>query len=1186
MLTAPAGALTPPTVINPAAAERAKLQRLKDNPPKGENYILKAEQKMLEYKYPLAASPSPTSGLNYSTIVGWGEDDAPGWRPRWNNHPSPLHTDLYGGFASQTSGNDFDLITGRRAINESLQLGSIDTELNNWNDPDAQLLQDVNSRIEDYKRAARTYPRTLQDFSNITGATEAEVKTRANAVLQKALQANADFSALAKANSEDYSTSKQGGDLGWKKINQLALGVEDVCFRKSTVGKVYPQLVKATYNNYYIIKVTERRGTGTNLEARCSWIVFVIPAAGSDFSYLNSVSYDGKSQKISGLADKFVYQRSADGKSFTLQLKTAAPDATLTLADIKPLEVRSHPWTTMLGGKTVEKSPIFSLVPADHFLVYFSEASKIKELENSLRKITGPTESLFQTQEVVGLMEKVAKRLGIEQLDSLLPLVSEVAFVSEDLSFYPKTNYAVIFKPKTALGFPGVLVRPGTVKSEVSGYVVLTTSQRITESIQAAAGNQRASLADAEDFTYTLSVLEPRRDGVVYLSEAFITKLVGPEYRISARRRNAAIKALETLQYVSFAYRDLKGVWPTNIQQIANEGYLNAATVKDIERYRVDADGWVVHPEWGSLRDLASVGDVPITGITPSEKTTYERFRDGYQSFWREFFDPVGVAVTVSDQILLHTIILPLLDESQYNRMAEVFGGAPVTFDFIGKPHRVPAAQVVAKLNDLTGLLGDLILETTDDKAVLQKYEQDIKAVAQRYGVELSSDCLLGSDRRQRTCRDDLRRLHPNLNTKALLNDLGAVERAMVREIANKEIKKWLAWETPDDVFSFLGDEVMLGVGAQNSFSIDNLADLDVYAGLKLNQPEKAKEFLVKLFQKFGDEVGSGDRVRMGPFSFSTTEPLKNNYRGVEYAIIPTGFINAYYAFLDDTFYLTLSQLAMNKIIDASLDEAGKAWQERYSAPLQRGLAYTGLAHNLLLSADLGQLEGFKRDLTKEEYGASALERTLANKVDYLEEAATLANVLPGSDGTLANVAGVYYRNIPTELLGGKLSVRDGQATLTLNGTPYPLATLDSAAADKMMKAVWEQGKGPLLDSWNTVKNVGLGLTLSEDGLDARLAFTNPDQPNADPRFQLTGVPLPTPAPSPVAAPTKPSGLPAAAVAGLIALGVLLVAGGGLTVLLVRRHRGKTPLPPPESPLPPTENPPAEDTAPPPTETG
>lgn len=1078
MLTAPAGALTPLQIPNPAAAERIKLQRLKDNPPKGENFILKAEQKMLEYKYPPAASPSPTSGLQYSTIVGWGEDDAPGWRPQfWGRRPSPLHTDLYGGFASQTSGNEFDLITGRRAIDESLQLGSIDRETTIL-DPDTQLLHTIENRLASYQRTAGRYPATLKDFAN-------------------------------------------------------------------------PPAEKAP-----------------------------------NLSYLNTVWYNNQSEKISDLADKFVYQRSADGTSFTLQLKTATPATTLTLADIKPLEINSHPWTTMLQGKTVEKSPIFSLVPADHFLVYFNEASKIKELENSLRKITGPTESLFQAQEVVGVMEKVSKRLGIDQLDALLPLVSEVAFVSEDLAFYPKTHYAVIFKPKTSLGLPDVLVKPGTVESAIGDYVVLATNERIVENIQAAASNDRPSLADAQDFAYTLSVLEPRRDGVIYLSEAFITKLVGPEYRISTRRRNAAIKALETLQYISFAYRDLKGVWPKSIEQIADEGYLNAATIKDIERYRVEPDGWVAHPEWGSLRNLSGLGDVPVTSITQPEKVTYERFRDGYQSFWREFFDPIGVAVTVSDQILLHTIILPLLDESQYNRMAEVFGGAPITFDFISKPHRVPAAQIVAKLNDVTGLLGDLIRETTDDKAILQKYEQDIKAVTQRYGVELSPDCLTGSDWRQQTCRSDLRRLHPNLNTKALFDDLYAVERAMVREIANKEIKKWLAWETPDDVFSFLGDEVMLGVGAQNSFSIDNLADLDVYAGLKLNQPEKAKEFLVKLFQKFGDEVGSGDRVRMGPFSFSTTEPLKNNYRGVEYAIIPTGFINAYYAFLDDTFYLTLSQLAMNKIIDASLDEAGKAWQERYSAPLQRGLAYTGLTHNLLLAADLGQLEGFKRDLTKEEYGASSLERTLATKADYLEEAATLAKVLPGSDGTLANVAGTYYRTIPTGLLGAQLAVRDGQATLMLNGTPYPLATLDSAAADQMIKAVWEHGKGPLLDSWNAVKNVGLGLTLSEDGLDARLAFTNPNQPNPDPSFQLTGVPLPAPTPSPVAAPTKAPGLPAAAVAGLIALGVLLVAGGGLTVFIIARHRSRTPLPPPENPLPPTENPPAGDTTPPPAETG
>ena len=102
---------------------------------------------------------------------------------------------------------------------------------------------------------------------------EAEVKARAENLLQEALKAKSDFAALAKENSED-ATRDQGGDLGWAKTGKFVPEFEEVCFKTGKVGVVYPKLVQTTYG-FHIIKVIERRGGDTTLEAHCSHILLL-----------------------------------------------------------------------------------------------------------------------------------------------------------------------------------------------------------------------------------------------------------------------------------------------------------------------------------------------------------------------------------------------------------------------------------------------------------------------------------------------------------------------------------------------------------------------------------------------------------------------------------------------------------------------------------------------------------------------------------------------------------------------------------------------------------------------------------------------------------------------------------------------------------------------------------------------
>ena len=157
--------------------------------------------------------------------------------------------------------------------------------------------------------------------------------------------------------------------------------------------------------------------------------------------------------------------------------------------------------------------------------------------------------------------------------------------------------------------------------------------------------------------------MENNYDGFSYFSEDLVKKLTGPAYRINARRRNTVLNALETLQYSVFAYRGITGAWPATIKQISDEGYIQPGTVANIDDYFVDSQGIVKNKIWGSIYDTTPLDRVTVTSITTGENNLYESFKQGYQNYWREYIDPIGVSIIVGDQIRFHTIILPLIDK-------------------------------------------------------------------------------------------------------------------------------------------------------------------------------------------------------------------------------------------------------------------------------------------------------------------------------------------------------------------------------------------------------------------------------------------------------------------------------------------------------------------------------------------
>jgi protein-export membrane protein SecD len=93
--------------------------------------------------------------------------------------------------------------------------------------------------------------------------------------LLKQIQNGADFSELAKQNSEDPGSKDQGGDLGFVKKGTFVPEFDKVLFDSDLQpGQVYPQVVESDFG-YHIIKLLEVREDGGNKEVHAQHILLM-----------------------------------------------------------------------------------------------------------------------------------------------------------------------------------------------------------------------------------------------------------------------------------------------------------------------------------------------------------------------------------------------------------------------------------------------------------------------------------------------------------------------------------------------------------------------------------------------------------------------------------------------------------------------------------------------------------------------------------------------------------------------------------------------------------------------------------------------------------------------------------------------------------------------------------------------
>jgi hypothetical protein len=413
------------------------------------------------------------------------------------------------------------------------------------------------------------------------------------------------------------------------------------------------------------------------------------------------------------------------------------PISTLTGPTIK-----SHPWKEMLAGKKPDIGAMAKCVPEDFYLIEFRSLVKMLEvMDQSDLWGTHLFNQSVQEARTQLVAERLKKQLVVETNDLLRPfydaVVEEVAATSSDLYLREGSDVTLLFRSKqpqvlrarmngflsnaekagaksNAGNFLGVaFTHVATPDRSVHVYSAYPTPdlhirsnsrfafERIIEAIQGkkADGRVIARLGDTDEFAYIRSLM-PRgakeEDGFIYLSDPFIRRLVGPQQKLTERRRMVCYNHLRMIGHASLMYRTEFGKAPESLEQLAQAKCSPRVfgqgefTCPEGGKYSLSADGLTgVCSHHGHAHSLTPCCEIPVKDVTHEEADEYRAFLEEYNRYWRTFFDPIALRIQATPKrYRIETIVLPLIDNSIYTGMARALGGKPESLDALPVPTR------------------------------------------------------------------------------------------------------------------------------------------------------------------------------------------------------------------------------------------------------------------------------------------------------------------------------------------------------------------------------------------------------------------------------------------------------------------------------------------------------------------
>ena len=202
-------------------------------------------------------------------------------------------------------------------------------------------------------------------------------------------------------------------------------------------------------------------------------------------------------------------------------------------------------------------------------------------------------------------------------------------------------------------------------------------------------GQAMKRLGDSAEFAYIRTIL-PRgaqdEDGLVYLSDPFIRRLLGPQVKLSQHQRLRTHNHLRLIERAALMYRSENGHAPKSFEELAQSACAPGVfgqgewACPGGGSYILSDDGMSARSTvYGIAGQLTPLIEIPLESVPFEDAEAYKQFLQEYSQYWRTYFDPIAVRVKVSpEQFRLETVVLPLIDNSIYTGMAQAVGGSTI----------------------------------------------------------------------------------------------------------------------------------------------------------------------------------------------------------------------------------------------------------------------------------------------------------------------------------------------------------------------------------------------------------------------------------------------------------------------------------------------------------------------------
>ncbi len=459
----------------------------------------------------------------------------------------------------------------------------------------------------------------------------------------------------------------------------------------------------------------------------------------------------------------------------------AAEKADIPLESLAGVPLPAHPWPEMikeLGVKPVVE-PMASYIPADMAYVHFSDLRDFVKLARDFDDWITPATQMLETRPGTShFMERYEKMLVIERTglaEALGHVVADgVALTTSDPYLREGSDLSLVFKVKSRPALIAALNqfeanarknhpdleeafwKDGTTivrrlftpdgeieqnRVEFGDVLIISNSRGAIRAFLDAQKPGGRKLADEGDFQYLRAKypFDAKESGFVFLSDAFVARAVSPKVKILESRRVVAKSELALPQYATLLYGYMEGKRATGIKDVVAAGYLQQANLKhtDGQAIQFSSDEGALSA-WGRTAFLTPIRDLSVKTVTATEKASYERFSNTYQSYWKAFIDPIGIRINKDEDGKGWNIdgrILPLINNSDYDDFIELVGKAtvqPAKVDSgvqyvfaVGKDARLrreldqTSRTMIPGLNLSVGWLGDWVTVGAEDRSGL-----------------------------------------------------------------------------------------------------------------------------------------------------------------------------------------------------------------------------------------------------------------------------------------------------------------------------------------------------------------------------------------------------------------------------------------------------------------------------------